>query len=90
MGSVALANGGIYIQPRSLADFLFKRRPKSDQKAIKVNRPWSYKEDRVGDTVKGHQGLSVHRHFLSVCPFVLWSFGPFFGTLIGLFSGLKK
>ena len=36
MGSVALANSGIYIQPRSLADFLLKRRPKSDQKAIKV------------------------------------------------------
>ena len=35
MGSVALANSGIYLQPRSLADFLLKRRPKSDQKGNK-------------------------------------------------------
>ena len=36
MGSVVLANSGIYFQPRSLADFLLKRRLKSDQNAIKV------------------------------------------------------
>ena len=32
MGSVAFANSGVYFQPHSLADFLLKRRPKSDQK----------------------------------------------------------
>jgi hypothetical protein len=35
MGSKALANSGIYIQPHSLADFLLKRRPKSDPKGNK-------------------------------------------------------
>ena len=36
MGSVAFANGSVYFMSRSLADFLLKRRPKSDQKGKKV------------------------------------------------------
>ena len=36
MASVALAYSGVYFQPCRLADFLLKRRLKSDQNAIKV------------------------------------------------------
>ena len=35
MGSFAFANSGFYFKPHILADFLFKRRPKSDQKGNK-------------------------------------------------------
>ena len=35
MGSIAFAYSGVYFQPRSLEDFLFNRRPKSDQKCNK-------------------------------------------------------
>ena len=35
MGSVAFANSSVYFMSHSLADFLLKRRPKSDQKGKK-------------------------------------------------------
>ena len=35
MGSVAFATSGVYFKSHSLADFLLKRRPKSDHKVKK-------------------------------------------------------